>query len=65
MLNTKLDGINYLEYENINELFNDFYDQKFRAILVNENQYKYLKNNIEENSHDVKILYEFQANAKK
>ena len=65
ILNTKLDKVNYLEYKDINELFKDFYNQKFRAILVNENQYKYLKNNIEPNSRDIKILYEFQANAKK
>ena len=65
MLNTKLDKVNYMEYKDINELFKDFYNQKFRAILVNENQYKYLKNNIEPNSRDIKILYEFQANAKK
>ncbi len=65
MLNTKLDKVIYLEYENINDLFNDFYSQEFRAILVNENQYKYLKNNINGNNRAVKILYEFEANAKK
>ncbi len=64
-LNTKLDKVNYIEYDDINNLFKDFYDSKFKAILVNENQYNYLKNNIEENSRDVKILYEFQVNAKK
>lgn len=62
-LNTKIEPV-YIEYEDINELFNDFYDQNFRAILVNENQYKYLKNNIQ-NNRAVKILYEFEANAKK
>lgn len=65
ILNTKLDNVNYMEYENINDLFEDFYNQKFRALLVNENQYKYLKNNIIDNSRNVKILYEFKANAKK
>lgn len=64
-LNTKLDRVNYIEYDDINNLFKDFYDSKFKAILVNENQYSYLKNNIEENSRDVKVLYEFQVNAKK
>lgn len=63
-LNTKLDKVDYHEYDDINILFNDFYNQKFRAILVNENQYKYLQNNIESNKK-VKILYEFEANAKK
>ena len=64
-LNTKLDEVNYIEYNDLNDLFNDFYNQKFRAILVNENQYKYMKNFINENARDVKILYEFKANAKK
>ncbi len=64
-LNTKLDKVNYIEYDDLNELFEDFYNQKFRAILVNENQYKYMKNLISENARDVKILYEFKANAKK
>ena len=64
-LNTKLDKVNYIEYDDLNELYEDFYDQKYRAILVNENQYKYMKNLISENSRDVKILYEFKANAKK
>ena len=63
-LNTKLDKVDYIEYDDINVLFYDFYNQKFRAILVNENQYKYLQNNIE-NNKKVKILYEFKANAKK
>ncbi|MGN1371494.1 MAG: hypothetical protein ACI4XM_04400 [Candidatus Coprovivens sp.] len=64
-LNTKLDKVNYIEYENINDLFEDFYNSKFKAILVNENQYNYLKNKIEPNSRDIKILYEFKVNAKK
>jgi hypothetical protein len=64
-LNTKLDKVHYIEYDNINDLYTDFYSSKFKAILVNENQYKYLKNNIHENSRNVKILYEFKANAKK
>lgn len=62
-LDTKIEPV-YVEYEDINMLFNDFYEQNFRAILVNENQYKYLKNNIQ-NNRPVKILYEFIANAKK
>ena len=56
---------NYIEYDNLNDMFNDFYNQNFRAVLVNENQYKYMKNYIHENARDVKILYEFKANAKK
>jgi hypothetical protein len=64
-LNTKLDKVNYQEYDDINQLCNDFYSQKFRALIVNENQYTYLKNNVYENARDVKIIYEFKANAKK
>lgn len=64
-LNTKLDKVNYIEYEDLNKMFDDFYNQNFRAVLVNENQYKYMKNYINDNSRDVKILYEFKANAKK
>lgn len=63
-LNTKLDKVTYSEYDDINTLFDDFYEQKYRAILVNENQYKYLQNNIQ-NNQEVKILYEFKANARK
>jgi len=63
-LNTKLDQVQYIAYDDINDLFDDFYEQKFRAVLVDDNQYKYLQNNIEEEK-EVKILYEFQANAKK
>lgn len=62
-LNTKIEPV-YVEYEDMNKLFDDFYNQNYRAILVNENQYKYLKNNIQ-NNRSVKILYEFIANAKK
>lgn len=63
-LNTKLNKVTYLEYIDLNKLFTDFYSQQFRALIVNENQYKFLENNII-NSRKVKILYEFQANAKK
>lgn len=63
-LNTKLNKVKYLEYEDLNKLFDDFYDQEFRALIVNENQYKFLENKIV-NNRQVKILYEFEANAKK
>ncbi len=63
-LNTKLTGVKYIEYEDQNQMFTDFYNQQFRAVIVNENQYNYLKNNIN-NTKAVKILYDFKANAKK
>lgn len=64
MLNTKIEA-KFLEYDDLNQMFEDFYDQQFRAVIVTENEYKYLENNTSENSRDVKILYEFTANAKK
>lgn len=64
-LNTKLDSIIYVEHEDPNKMYQEFYNTDCRAIIVNENQYKYLKNNIEPNSRNVKILYEFKANGKK
>mgnify|MGYP002621296381 CR=1 FL=1 len=63
-LNTKLTGVKYIEYEDQNQMFTDFYNSQFRAVIVNENQYNYLKNNIN-NTKAVKILYDFKANAKK
>ena len=64
-LNIKLDNVIYVVYEDANLLYKDFYNQETRAIIVNDNQYKYLKNNIEENSRDIKILYTFKANGRK
>ncbi len=64
-LNTKLDSVIYIEHEDPNQLYKDFYNTNCRAIIVNENQYKYLINNIEDNSRNIKILYEFKANGKK
>ena len=64
-LNTKLDSVIYVIHEDPNKLYSDFYNTECRAIIVNENQYKYLLNNIEPNSRNIKILYEFKANGKK
>ncbi len=55
---------NYIEYDDVNEMFDDFYGQRLRAVIVMDNEYKYLENNIE-NNKTVKILYEFQVNGKK
>ena len=64
-LNTKLDSVIYVEHEDPNMLYSEFYNTNCRAIIVNENQYKYLTNNIEQNSRNIKILYEFKANGRK
>ena len=62
-LNTKLDNITYITYENINELTDSFYNQEFRGIIVDENQYKYLQNS--NYNKPIKILYEFNINTLK
>lgn len=64
VLNTKIKGVNYQLYKDNNELFKDFYDQKFRAVIVNENQLKYLENN-PNNTKKIKTLHEFKAVTKK
>ena len=63
-LNTKLDKINYIEFDNLNELINSFYNQEFRAMIVTENQYKYILKEYE-NNKKTKVLYEFTAVSKK
>lgn len=60
VLNTKIKKVTYLEFENNNELFDAFYGQNFRAMIVTENQYKYLENN-PRNNKKIKILHEFKA----
>ena len=62
--NTKLDKINYIEFDNLNELINSFYNQEFRAMIVTENQYKYILKEYE-NNKKTKVLYEFTAVSKK
>ena len=62
-LNTKI-KTNYVEYENDGTMFDDFYAQRLRAVIVRDNEYKYLENNVE-NNRSVKILYEFTVNGRK
>lgn len=64
-LNTKLDSVNYVVHEDPNIFYQDFYNTNCRAIIVNQNQYKYMVNNIENSQKSIKILYEFKANGKK
>jgi hypothetical protein len=40
-LNIKLDNVIYVVYEDANLLYKEFYNQETRAIIVNDNQYKY------------------------
>lgn len=64
IINTKISNVTYLAYENQENMFDDFYNQKFRALVVNDNQYKYLENNSKYNKK-IKKLYEFKAVTKK
>ena len=61
VLNTKLDSVKYIEFTNQEELFEAFYNNEFRAIIITENQYKYLKNNKTNPNQDVKKLYSFNV----
>ena len=65
VLNTKLDRITYITYENQDKLYEEFINNKTRAIVVKENQYKYIQNNNIQENVKVKILYKFNVNTKK
>ena len=65
VLNTKLDNIKYKEYQVQDDLYKDFYDGQYRAIVVKENQYKYLENNNIKPGTKIKKLYKFKVNSKK
>ena len=65
VLNTKLDNVKYKEYQVQDDLYKDFYDGQYRAIIVKENQYKYLENNNIKPGTKIKKLYEFKVNSKK
>lgn len=64
VLNTKISNVTYLTYEDEDTLFNDFYKQTFRAVIVNDNQLKYLENN-PQNNKKIKVLHKFKAVTKK
>ena len=64
VLNTKIKKVTYVEFENNNELFDAFYGQNFRAMIVTKNQYKFLEQN-PRNNKEIKILHEFKAVTKK
>ena len=65
VLNTKLDRVSYVVYKDQEKLYSDFLDNKTRAIIVKENQYKYIQNNNINPGIKVKILYKFNVNTKK
>ncbi len=64
IINNKIAGANYVIYDNENNLYSDFYTEKTRAIVLNENEYIYLLNNIEKNTHKIKVLDTFTTSAK-
>lgn len=64
VLDTKIDKATYLAYNNTDLMFEEFYGQKCRGIIVNENQYKYLENNPKKNKK-IRTIYEFKAVTKK
>lgn len=64
-LNTKLDSVKYVEFEDFELMIEGFYNQDYRGVILTPNQYKYLDNCLYENKRSSKILYEFKANAKK
>lgn len=64
ILNNRIAGCQYQVYDNPNNLYNDFYNEKTRAIILNENEYQYLVNNIDNNLRKVKILDQFETTTK-
>lgn len=64
VLDTKIDNATYLAYNNTDLMFEEFYSQKCRGIIVNENQYKYLENNPKKNKK-IRTIHEFKAVTKK
>ena len=65
VLNTQLDHVTYITYKNQDKLYEEFFESKTRAIIVKENQYKYIQNNNIKPNLKVKILYKFNVNTKK
>ncbi len=64
ILNNRISGAKYEIYDNPNNLYNDFYNEKTRAIILSENEYQYLVNNIDNNLRKVKILDQFETTTK-
>lgn len=64
-LNTIVDKVDYVEYDDLDDMIKDFYNYDYKALIVTENEYKYLMNNRVNNSREIKVLYDFIVNAKK
>ena len=65
-VNTIVDDVNYMLYENEDVLFNSLYNSDVRALLLTENEYKYLQIDSKFHSEkNLKVLYEFKINAPK
>lgn len=65
-LSTVVDKVNFIICDNEDMLFNSFYDSKVRALILTENEYKYLQNDSKFHSEkNLKVLYEFKVNAPK
>ncbi len=65
VLNTKLENVKYKTYTDQEKLYIDFINNEYRAIVVKENQFKYIKNNNINPDIKIKILYKFKVNCKK
>ena len=65
VLNLKLDDVEYLRYDTQDEMFDDFYAGKCRAVVLTSNQIKFLSNNKENQKQNIKVLYTFKANGHK
>lgn len=60
VLNTKIDNVTYKEFNDTDTMFEEFYSQKCRGIIVNKNQLKYLEND-PKTKRKIKKVYEFKA----
>ena len=57
--------VEYLTYETQDEMFENFYKGKCRAVVVTSNQIKFLVNSKEKETQNIKTLYTFKANGRK
>lgn len=60
-LNIKVESINYLEFDDLQEMVDLFYNREMRAVIVTPNQYKYLSSAEDKYGRKVKVIYTFEA----